>query len=376
MKYFLIAGERSGDLHGSFLIKQIISRDAGAEVVCWGGDYMQQAGGLLLRHYKHTAVMGFWEVIKNLRKLARLQNACKADIVRFQPDAVIFIDYPGFNLRIAEFTKKHGFLSFYYISPKVWAWNQNRALKLKRLIDHIFCILPFEKEFFRQYGMDVSYVGNPLKEAIKSYQYDEEFLRRLAGKRVIGVLPGSREQEVTNLITLLPAMASEKPAFHFLVAGVDNLPTEMYAQVSSGSPNIEVAFGKTYEILRVSEAAIVTSGTATLEAALLNVPQVVVYKTSGVSYQIAKRLIKVPFISLVNLIAGKEVVRELIQHHFTREEILAEIENIISDASRKKNILDGYKEVDELIGEQNAAETTAAEIVTRLNPKYMTARKP
>lgn len=369
MKYFLIAGERSGDLHGSFLIRELLSKDPEADVYFWGGDYMERAGGKLLRHYKDTAVMGFWEVLKNLKKLSRLQQLCKAEIRQLQPDAIIFIDFPGFNLRIANYTKKNGFLNFYYISPKVWAWNQKRALKLKKLIDRIFCILPFEPAFFAKYDMEVSYVGNPLKEVIKSYPFDEAFLSKYKGKKVVGVLPGSRMQEVNNVLSLIKHIAPARPGYHFLLAGVDNLPPELYEEVKTIGGNIELAFDKTYEILRLSQAAIVTSGTATLEAALLKAPQVVVYKTSGFSYQIARRLIRVPFISLVNLIAGKEVVKELIQHDMTPAKALEELDKMILDSLHNENILSGYAAINELIGDQNAPETAAAEMVDLLHSK-------
>ena len=369
MKYFLIAGERSGDLHGSFLIRELFSKDPQADVYFWGGDYMERAGGKLLRHYKDTAVMGFWEVLKSLKKLKRLQQLCKAEILQLQPDAIIFIDFPGFNLRIADFTKEKGFLNFYYISPKVWAWNQKRALKLKKRIDRIFCILPFEPAFFEKYDMEVSYVGNPLKEVIKSYALDKAFLSKYEGKKVVGVLPGSRMQEVSNVLGLIKHIAPTRAGYHFLLAGVDNLPPELYADVKTFGGNIEIAFDKTYEILRLSEAAIVTSGTATLEAALLRAPQVVVYKTSNFSYQIARRLIRVPFISLVNLIAGKEVVKELIQQDMTPQKVLEEVDRIILDAPYKETILSGYAAINELIGDQNAPEAAAREMVDLMHLK-------
>jgi len=363
MRYFLIAGERSGDLHGSLLITSLLKSDPAAEIFYWGGDYMQKAGGTLLRHYKDTAVMGFWEVLKNLRKLRNLQILCKNEIIRINPDAVIFIDFPGFNLRIAEFTKANGFINFYYISPKVWAWNQKRALKLKKTIDRLFCILPFEKEFFARYGMEVSYVGNPLKQAISDYSFDQGFMDRYTGKRIVGVLPGSRQQEVNNLTSLLHGIVVKFPDHHFLVAGVDNLQLAVYEELKLLGSRVEVVFDRTYEILKLSEVAIVTSGTATLEAALLNTPQVVVYRTSGFSYQIAKRLIKVPFISLVNLIANREVVRELIQSDMSVDGISSELNKVLFDSGYKNRILADYDEISRLIGNQNSPEVAATEIV-------------
>ncbi|WP_339814749.1 lipid-A-disaccharide synthase [uncultured Imperialibacter sp.] len=370
MKYFLIAGERSGDLHGSFLINYLKKLDPEAEIVGWGGDYMEKAGGTILKHYRELAIMGFWEVIKNLRTLARLQKECKNSILEFNPDAVIFIDYPGFNLRIAAFTRAKGFTNFYYISPKVWAWNQKRAYKLKRLIDRLFCILPFEVEFFKRYEFDVSYVGNPLKEAIKSYDFDEQFLGAWADKKVIAVLPGSRAQEVANVVEMLKQIVPAKPEFHFLVAAVDNLPDSAYEALKHSGGNVELVYNKTYEILKLAEAAIVTSGTATLEAALLKAPQVVIYRTSGISYALAKRLIKVPFISLVNLIANKEVVRELIQDEMSPDNVLKELNSIVSDSNGyKRAMLQGYDLVDTIIGEQNAPEEAAREMASFLKQK-------
>lgn len=367
MRYFIIAGERSGDLHGSFLISYLQKSDPQAEIVGWGGDYMERAGATIFKHYRELAIMGFWEVIKNLRTLSRLQSECKRDIEEFQPDAVIFIDYPGFNLRIAAYTKPRGYLNFYYISPKVWAWNQKRAYKIKRLVDRLFCILPFEKEFFSKYDFDVSYVGNPLKEAIKSYEFDREFLDAQHGRRIIAVLPGSRAQEVANVVNVLKEVVPLKADFHFLVAAVDNLPASAYSGLSQASDNVELVFNKTYEILTLAEAAIVTSGTATLEAALLKAPQVVIYKTSGLSYQLAKRLIKVPYISLVNLIAGKEIVKELIQDNMSSEKILLEINAMVAeDAAYRQQMASGYELVDNIIGDQNAPEETAKEIVSWL----------
>ncbi len=370
MKYFIIAGERSGDLHGSFLIKYLKEKDSAAEIVGWGGDYMENAGAKVLKHYRELAIMGFLEVLKNLRTLSRLQKECKSSILAFNPDAVIFIDYPGFNLRIASFTKENGFPNFYYISPKVWAWNQKRALKIKRLIDRLFCILPFEKEFFKKYDFEVSYVGNPLKEAIKSYEYDEEFLEGWKDKKVISVLPGSRAQEVANVVRVLQEIVPRKPEYTFLVAAVDNLPDSAYAELKKTAGNVELVYNKTYEILKLGAAAIVTSGTATLEAALLKTPQVVIYRTSGFSYAIAKRLIRVPFISLVNLIAGKEVVKELIQEEMSPKNVMDELENILSSDGKYKNImLQGYELVDNKIGDQNAPEESAKEIVSWLREK-------
>jgi len=370
MKYFLIAGERSGDLHGSFLAEYIRKNDKSAEIIGWGGDYMEKAGVQLLKHYRELAIMGFWEVVKNLRTLSRLQKECKQAIVDFNPDAVVFIDYPGFNLRIAAFTKSKGFSNFYYISPKVWAWNQKRAYKLKRLIDRLFCILPFEKEFFKKYDFEVSYVGNPLKEAIKSYQFDREFMRRWQGRQVIAVLPGSRAQEVANVVSVLKEVVPEKPDALFLIAAVDNLPDSAYAELDNSFANVELVYNKTYEILKLADAAIVTSGTATLEAALLNAPQVVIYRTSGISYMLAKRLIKVPYISLVNLIAGKQVVKELIQGEMSASNVLSEINAILSaDGTYREQMLEGYNLVNSAIGDLNAPEQTALEMVLWLNEK-------
>ncbi len=357
MKYYLIAGERSGDLHGANLIKAIKQKDPQADIRAWGGDMMQAAGATLVKHYKDIAFMGFFEVVKNLSTILGLISFCKKDLKAFQPTVVILIDYAGFNMRIARFAKQEGIKTFYYISPKVWAWNQSRALKLKRDVDKLFVIFPFEKDFFKQYDYEVDYVGNPLFDAIADFQPNPNFRKeaRLGQKPIIALLPGSRYQEVAKMLPSMVAQAYQFPDYQFVIAGVSNLPKELYARWQSLFP-VKVVYDDAYNLLSVAEAALVTSGTATLETALLNVPQVVCYKTSAISYSIAKRLIKVPFISLVNLIAQKAVVPELIQDEFHTQRVQTELARLLGNSEARQQQLEGYAFINTILGEKGASQ--------------------
>ena len=367
MKYFIIAGERSGDLHGSNLIKAIISADNQAEIKAWGGDYMQEAGAEIKKHYRDLAFMGFLEVLKNLPKILGFIGECKKTIGEFKPDAIILIDYAGFNMRIAKWAKKNGYKVFYYISPKVWAWNQSRAWSLKKNLDRLFVIFPFEVAFFKKYNFEVEFVGNPLFDAISTFKPASDFLKRneLSDKKIIALLPGSRKQEVEKMLNLMVATQNKFPDYQYVIAGVGNLPLSFYEPFLN--ENIKLIIDQTYDLLSHSAAALVTSGTATLETALLGVPQVVCYKTSGFSYNIAKWVIKVPYISLVNLVAQKEVVKELIQDDLTIENVSNELDKIINNQSfRNQQMLD-YKQVKESLGEVGASEKTGRRIVEILN---------
>lgn len=368
MKYYIIAGERSGDLHGSNLIKAILQKDPQADIRAWGGDMMQSAGATLVKHYQDIAFMGFAEVIKNLPTIIGLLSFCKKDIAAFQPDVVILIDYAGFNMRVAKFAKKNHFKTFYYISPKVWAWNQSRALNIKKYVDKMFVIFPFEKDFFKKFDYDVDYVGNPLFDAIANFQPNPNFRKeaRVGQKPIIALLPGSRYQEVAKILPLMVTQAYNFPDYQFVVAGVSNLPKELYARWQSLFP-IKIVYDDSYNLLSVAEAALVTSGTATLETALLNIPQVVCYKTSGISYAIAKRLIRVPFISLVNLIAQKKVVTELIQNDLTAENLKIELEKITINLTTRQEQLEGYAEIIRILGEKGASEKAGSLMVDYLN---------
>lgn len=365
MKYYLIAGERSGDLHGANLIRALKQQAPECEIRCWGGDMMKEAGGELVVHYRDTAFMGFLEVIKNLGTIRRFLTYCKKDIESWQPDAVVLIDYPGFNLRIAKFAKSIGIKTCYYISPKIWAWNQRRAKKIKKNVDKMFCILPFEKAFYRKFGFNVEYVGNPLVDSISSYDYDLDLIRqqRTPGKFAVGILPGSRMQEITSMLETMASIFPRYPDIRFYIAAVDNIP-QSYYQRYQDYPNVTIFTNKAYDILKIVDAAIVTSGTATLETALFQVPQVVCYKTSAVSYAIAKMVIKVRFISLVNLIMDREVVKELIQKDFTTEKLQEFIDSVREECNVIATMRENYRELREIIGDESASEQTAKSILT------------
>lgn len=365
MKYFLIAGERSGDLHGSNLIRGIREHDPSADIQAWGGERMEEAGARLLHHYRDSAFMGFVEVARNIGTIRRQMAECRRDILAFRPDVLILIDYAGFNLRMAEFAKKHGIRTFYYISPKVWAWNQKRAWKIKRVVDRLFCIFPFEVDFFRKFDYETDYVGNPLMDAITAFRPDPAFRSQLDNRPVIALLPGSRTSEVKKMLPTMLAAARNFPGYQVVVARVSNLPDELYAEIPGEVKSVTDA---SYDLLSVAHAALVTSGTATLETALFNVPQVVCFSMNGLTYQIAKRLVKVPYISLVNLIADKEVVRELIQQDFSVEKVTSELKKIIGGPDREAMLV-GYREVQEKVGGPGASERAGALMVRYLNDK-------
>ena len=357
MKYFLIAGERSGDLHGSFLIKQLLNYDADAQLTGYGGDKMEKAGMKLISHYQEISFMGFLEVIRNLRVITQKIRQCKQAILNFQPDVLILIDFPGFNLRMARFAHSHQFKVAYYIAPKAWAWKENRVKAIKQHVDRLYSILPFEVPFFQKHDHVITYVGNPVVEEIREHDFGHLPIRTTSGPK-IAYLPGSRVQEVITSINMIVACARLRPEYHFLIAGVDNVDASHYQPLNK-LPNVEFFLGKTYEILKISDAAVVTSGTATLETAILNVPQVVCYKTSKLSYWIARALIKVRFLSLVNLILDKKVVQEFIQDQYTPEIILKEIDRLLEDDSYRQQMLLNYLDVSKQIGDHSASKNVA-----------------
>ena len=364
MKYYLIAGERSGDLHGANLISGIRQNDPDAQFRAWGGDLMRTEGATLVMHYADMAFMGFLEVAKNLFTILGFLKKCKKDILEYQPDVLILIDYPGFNLRIAAFAQKQGIKVCYYISPKVWAWNQKRAWKIKANVDRLFVIFSFEVDFYEKYGYDVTYVGNPLMDAIENFTPDSSFLKKnkLENKSIIALLPGSRQQEVSGMLDTMLRVKESFPRYEFVVAGVNTLPVSLYEKYQT-IPNVTVVFEATYDLLSVAEAALVASGTATLETALFSVPEVVCYRTSGVSYAIARRLIKVPFISLVNLIMEKETVKELIQDDFSQEKLTTELQAILPGGKKRKILKADYKILQEKVGKPGASQRAGAQIV-------------
>ncbi|WP_303317011.1 lipid-A-disaccharide synthase [Flavivirga abyssicola] len=361
MKYYILAGEASGDLHGSNLMKALLKKDVHADIRFWGGDLMQAVGGTLVKHYKERAFMGFSEVIMNLSKIFKLISFCKSDIKTFNPDVIVFIDNSGFNLRIAKWAKLQNFKTNYYISPQVWASRAGRVKAIKRDIDAMYVILPFVKPFYKKYGYDVTFVGHPLIDAITNREQIDEFEFRdsynLGNKPIIALLPGSRKQEITKMLSVMLSLVDDFPDYQFVIAGA---PSQDYSFYETFIKSYDVKFisNKTYDLLSVSNAALVTSGTATLETALFKVPQVVCYKGSALSYQIAKRIITLKFISLVNLVMDKEVVTELIQNNFNKKRLKLELDKILNPDVRHTIFLE-YYELEKALGGKGASEKTA-----------------
>ncbi|HPM31528.1 MAG TPA: lipid-A-disaccharide synthase [Chryseolinea sp.] len=361
MRYYIIAGERSGDLHGGNLVKSLKLQDPDAQLRGFGGEYMQEAGVALEVHYRDLAFMGLWEILTNLNKISNYIKQCKANITQFNPDVIILIDYGGFNRRIAKFGKKKGIKVFYYIPPKVWAWYQRRALELKANVDQMFVILPFEKEFYKKFNWDVDYVGNPVLDAVKAHHTDSDFNNKnliKSDSSVVALLPGSRKQELKLIIPLMEKVVKQFPQYQFAVASVSNLDQSMYGELRS-LPNVKFIVEDTYNLLLNSNAAIVTSGTATLETALFRIPQVVVYKTSFISYWIVKMLIKVPFISLVNLIIGKQVVKEMIQQDANVNDVSTELSLLLENQTYRQGILDAYDNLIKILDTGSASENAS-----------------
>jgi lipid-A-disaccharide synthase len=364
MKYYMVAGESSGDLHGANLMKELKKLDPQAEFRYFGGDLMQAEGGRLVKHYADMAFMGFFEVAINLRTILKNLAFCKLDIANYHPNVLILIDFPGFNLKIAAFAKENNLPVNYYISPKVWAWNQKRVLKIKKIVDHLFCILPFEVDFYKEWGMEVDYVGNPLLDAVAAFNPDLDFLEKnnLTNKKIIALLPGSRKQEINYLLPDMLAVADQFPDYQFVIAGAPSFSADYYQQYLNGK-SIPVLFDATYDILNNAHAAVVASGTATLEAALFNVPQVVVYKGNPISINIARMVIKINYISLVNLIVNNGIVKELIQGGCTPETIGGELDLILNNNDYRQAMLANYDLLDKKMGLPGASAKTAALIV-------------
>ncbi len=359
MKYYLIAGEASGDLHGAKLMRAIKKNDPNAEFRFWGGDKMQSEGGSLAKHYRDLAFMGFIEVLLNFRTIFKNINFCKNELVDYQPDVVILIDYPGFNLRIAKFAWQRGWKVAFYISPTVWAWKQSRVHTIKKYVDRMLVILPFEKEFYARFGYEVDFVGHPLLDELDDEKMisRENFLKEngLDERPVIALLPGSRVQEINRMLKPMLKLVPEFSSYQFMIAGVNSVHKEIYPSTE----NVKVIFNKTHTLLRIAEAALVTSGTATLETALLNIPQVVCYKAGVLSYAIAKKLVHIKYISLVNLIMDKEVVRELIQGDCTPKSMQAELKKILPGTKKRGEILSDYQKLVEALGSSGASEKAA-----------------
>lgn len=369
MKYYIIAGEASGDLHGSNLMKAIYEEDPKADIRFWGGDLMQNVGGTLVKHYRQLAFMGFVEVIFNLKTILNNIKICKNDITKFNPDVIIYIDYPGFNMRIAKWAKEIGYKNHYYISPQIWAWKENRITAIKHDIDKMYVILPFEKEFYEiKHKFPVEFVGHPLIDAIHNQSgIDANTFRnenQLSEKPIIAILPGSRKQEISKMLSVMLSVVKDFPDYQFVIAGAPSQELSFYQQFIF-SENIKFVSNKTYALLRNSTAALVTSGTATLETALFKVPEVVCYKGSWASYQIAKRIITLKYISLVNLIMDQEVVTELIQDDCSTKRIREELTKIL-EPDYRKTLLQNYDLLEQKLGGIGASKKTAHLIINNI----------
>lgn len=360
MKYYIIAGEASGDLHGSNLIAALKKEDKQGDFRIWGGDLMQNTGATLVKHYRDLAFMGFLEVVKNLRTILGNIAFCKKDILDFQPDVLILIDYPGFNLRIAKWAEANNIRVFYYISPQIWAWHTSRVHQIKQNIERMFVILPFEKDFYKKYHYEVDFVGHPLLDAVKNFEYNADFFQENnidKSKKIIALLPGSRKQEISKLLPEMLSVVDYFPDYQFVIAGAPSMSEDFYKSFLQ-EKNIKIIFNQTYNLLKNTHAALVTSGTATLETALFSVPEVVCYKGSNVSYQIAKRLISIKYISLVNLIMDKQIVTELIQNECNTLQLKIELSKIIEGEKREK-MLAHYADLQDSLGKFGASEKTA-----------------
>ncbi len=369
MKYYIIAGEASGDLHASNLMKELKIQDSSAQFRFWGGDLMQQQGGELVKHYRELAFMGFSEVIANLTTILKNIKFCKKDIAEYKPDAVILVDYPGFNLRIAEFAHNAGIKVFYYISPQVWAWEKSRVYKIRKFVDRMFVILPFEKDFYAKYDYDVDFVGHPLLDMIEQLPEEKpvDFANANHQKKepIIALLPGSRKQEIKKMLPVMLSVTEHFPAYQFVIAGAPSIEKELYSEIV-GSKDIRIVYNRTHELMRNSFAALVTSGTATLETALFEVPEVVCYKGSFISYSIAKMVIDkdiIKYISLVNLIMDKEIVKELIQSELTTKNLTYELAKITGNKTNRKRMKEDYILLKKKLGGAGASKKTAELIV-------------
>ena len=373
MKYYIIAGEASGDLHGANLIASLKKKDSRAKIRAWGGNLMKKQGATLVKHYRDLAFMGFVEVLLHLRTILKNLSFCKRDIMRFKPDAIILIDYPGFNMKIAKFAHKHNIKVYYYISPQVWAWKKRRVHTIRKVVDKMLVILPFEKDFYDEYHVDAHFVGHPLLDELSKVRYinKNNFVKQNklnSKKEIIALLPGSRKQEVGRMLEVMLRVVGKFPEYQFVIGCAPSLPEEYYKSLI-GNENVQLVFNKTYQLLQVASAALVTSGTATLETALFYVPEVVCYKGNKISYLIAKNLIKVKYISLVNLIMDKLVVKELIQNDLTPENVEAELKQLLTNHKVQRQLLDDYEELRYKLGNAGASNKAAAIIFDDLNKK-------
>ena len=372
MRYYVIAGEASGDLHASRLIRAIKQNDSDASIRAWGGDLMENEGAILVKHYRDLAFMGFTEVLLNLRTILSNMKFCKKDMLEFNPDVVIFVDYPGFNIPMASFAKKNGLKTAYYISPQIWAWKEKRVHTIKKVVDKMMVILPFEKDFYKKWNYEVEYVGHPLIEIIDGFRDStnvekvKKELELIENKKVVALLPGSRIQEIRKKLPVMLEATKEFPDLQFILAQASSLSDDLIQQYTKNYPNVQIVKDRTYALLSIADAALVTSGTATLETALFKVPEIVCYKGSPISYQIGKLLIKVPFISLVNLIMGRKVVQELIQDELTSKNIKKELQKIISPGVIRESMIEEFNKLHGILSAGGSASYKAADVIKKM----------
>jgi lipid-A-disaccharide synthase len=369
MKYYIIAGEASGDLHAAKLMNGLKARDPQAEFRCWGGERMEEAGGEVVKHYRDLAFMGFQEVILNIKTIRNNFQFCKKDMLAWRPDAVILVDYPGFNMRIAKFAKEKGFKVYYYISPQVWAWKKHRVHKLHKDTDLCFVVMPFEVDFHAKYGYKAEFTGHPMPDSIDpGAEMDENAFReknQLGKKPVIALIPGSRKQELSRILPFMLKITDHFPDYQFVIAGVSTLSEQFYNRLIQNYP-VKVVYNQTYDLLRISRAAAVKSGTVTLETAMLGVPQVVCYRFSFLTALIAWMVVSVKYISLVNLILDRKAVAELIQYKFTAKTLSRELAPLLPDGAPRSRMLNDYKELLSRIGPPGASDRAAARITEHL----------
>ncbi len=365
-RYYIIAGESSGDMHAANLIKSLKKKDPSASFRVWGGDKMALAGADVVKHIRELSFMGFWEVVANLRIIIRNLRFCKKDLLETRPDVLILIDYPGFNLRMAAFAHHHDIPVVYYISPQVWAWKQSRVKTIKRVVDKLLVILPFEKDFYARFDIDAAFPGHPLLDEVlplmdKGAYADFREKNGLSGSPVVALLPGSRKQEISRMLHEMTAIAAKFPDYQFVVAGISGIDPKLYTGFMTGN-NVSIVYDQTYPLLANATAAMVASGTATLETAIFGVPQVVCYKANPISYHIARKLVKINYISLVNLIMDKPVLTELIQHDFNRKTLKTEMEHLLYDPAYRSRMLSDYKDLLAILGGQGASDYAAGTI--------------
>lgn len=367
-RIYIIAGEASGDLHAANLIRALFLQDSTLEIRGWGGDLMEEAGCEIVKHYRELAFMGFIEVIRNLPTILGNLRFAKRDILAFQPDAVIFVDYPGFNLRLVPWAHQHNMKTIYYISPQLWAWHKSRIKIIRQYVDELLVILPFEEAFFAKEGVEAHYVGHPLLEVVDRHESTNDIRKELQlepDQKIIALLPGSRRQEVENMLPMMAGLARRHPDYAWIIAEAPGLSSDAYARILAKYPSLHSIRGKTYSLLDQAHAAIVTSGTATLETALFNVPQVVAYKGSAISFWIAKRLVKLDYISLVNLLLDKPLVKELIQNDLTINNLDSAFQQLLDPDGREK-MMEGYATLRDQLGKQDASTTAAKRIIKAL----------